>query len=190
MLKLVSNKDGVEIHTLQIENGVATIEPAFEGIQELLQGLTDKQQILSALSGFNPDYVWAVTYAEAAARSQSDSEYCLSVVNISPDSHKDVINKIAELYGCGPTNLSVKLQDGTGNIYWGCHSWWNVDDYAEFTDADKRAEMFAEYPAEQQALFNAALESLYERAVLDGVASENRDAAYAELGLSVVNQNE
>lgn len=62
MLKLVSNKDGVEIHTLQIENGVTTIEPEFDGIQELLQGLTDKQQILNALSQFNPDYVWAVTY--------------------------------------------------------------------------------------------------------------------------------
>ena len=62
MLKLVSNKDGVEIHTLQIENGVATIEPEFDGIQELLQGLTDKQQILNALSQFNPEYVWAVTY--------------------------------------------------------------------------------------------------------------------------------
>lgn len=62
MLKLVSNKGGEEIHTLQIENGVATIEPSFEGVQELLSGLTDKQQILSALSGFNPEYVWAVTY--------------------------------------------------------------------------------------------------------------------------------
>ena len=62
MLRLVSNKDGVEIHTLQIENGVATIQPEFNGIQELLQGLTDKQQILNALSQFNPDYVWAVTY--------------------------------------------------------------------------------------------------------------------------------
>ena len=60
MLKLVSNKDGVEIHTLQIENGVATIEPEFEGIQEILSGLTDKQQILNALSQFNPEYVWAV----------------------------------------------------------------------------------------------------------------------------------
>lgn len=62
MLKLVSNKGGEEIHTLQIENGVVAIEPEFEGIQELLQGLTDKQQILNALSGFNRDYVWAVTY--------------------------------------------------------------------------------------------------------------------------------
>ena len=62
MLKLVSNKNSVEIHALQIENGVATIEPEFEGIQELLQGLTDKQQILNVLSQFNPEYVWAVTY--------------------------------------------------------------------------------------------------------------------------------
>ena len=62
MLKLVSNKDGVEIHTLQIENGVATIDPEFEGIQEMLQGLTDKQQILNVLSGFDSGYVWAVTY--------------------------------------------------------------------------------------------------------------------------------
>ena len=61
MLKLVSNKNGVEIHALQIENSVATIEPEFEGIQELLQGLTDKQQILNVLSQFNPEYVWAVT---------------------------------------------------------------------------------------------------------------------------------
>ena len=69
MLKLVSNKDGVEIHTLQIENGVTTIEPAFEGIQELLQGLTDKQQILNALSQFNHDYVWAVTLRKTAIKT-------------------------------------------------------------------------------------------------------------------------
>ena len=62
MLNVVSNKNGEEIHTLQIENGVATIEPSVDGVQELLNGLTDKQHILNALSGFNPEYVWAVTY--------------------------------------------------------------------------------------------------------------------------------
>lgn len=62
MLKLVSNKGGVEIHQLEISENGFTIEPSFEGVQELLSGLTDKQQILSALSGFNPEYVWAVTY--------------------------------------------------------------------------------------------------------------------------------
>ena len=80
MLKLVSNKDGVEIHTLQIENGVATIEPEFEGIQELLQGLTDKQQILNALSQFNPDYVWAVTYETPPVKPLTRRQFRLALV--------------------------------------------------------------------------------------------------------------
>ena len=80
MLKLVSNKGGVEIHTLQIENGVATIEPEFEGIQELLQGLTDKQQILNALSGFNCDYVWAVTYETPPVLTLTRRQFRLALV--------------------------------------------------------------------------------------------------------------
>ena len=80
MLKLVSNKNGVEIHTLQIENGAATIEPAFEGIQELLQGLTDKQQILNALSQFNPDYVWAVTYEKPPLKPLTHRQFRLALV--------------------------------------------------------------------------------------------------------------
>ena len=80
MLKLVSNKDGVEIHALQIENGVATIEPEFDGIQELLQGLTDKQQILNALSQFNPDYVWAVTYETPPVPALTRRQFRLALV--------------------------------------------------------------------------------------------------------------
>ena len=80
MLKLVSNKDGVEIHTLQIENGVATIEPEFEGIQEILSGLTDKQQILNALSQFNPDYVWAVTYEKPPLKPLTRRQFRLALV--------------------------------------------------------------------------------------------------------------
>lgn len=80
MLKLVSNKDGVEIHTLQIENGVAAIDPKFEGIQELLQGLTDKQQILNALSEFNPEYVWAVTYQDPPVPSLTRRQFRLALV--------------------------------------------------------------------------------------------------------------
>ena len=79
MLKLVSNKDGVEIHTLQIENGVATIEPEFEGIQEILSGLTDKQQILNALSQFNPEYVWAVTYETPPVPSLTRRQFRLAL---------------------------------------------------------------------------------------------------------------
>lgn len=62
MLKLVSNKDGIEIHQLTIADNEISITPAFTGVTELLSGITDKQQILIALSQFNPDYVWAVTY--------------------------------------------------------------------------------------------------------------------------------
>lgn len=80
MLKLVSNKDGVEIHTLQIENGVTTIEPEFEGIQELLQGLTDKQQILNALSQFDPEYVWAVTYETPPVPALTRRQFRLALV--------------------------------------------------------------------------------------------------------------
>ena len=79
MLKLVSNKDGVEIHTLHI-NGVASIEPAFEGIQELLQGLTDKQQILNALSQFDPEYVWAVTYETPPVPALTRRQFRLALV--------------------------------------------------------------------------------------------------------------
>jgi len=103
----------------------------------------------------------------------------LSVVNIITDAHKDAINQIAELYGCGSNNLSVKLQDGNGAIYWGCHSWWKPEDYAQFSDDDLRAQVV---PTE----LAPALEHLYERLMLDGNSQENWQAALSELGLSVV----
>lgn len=80
MLKLVSNKDGVEIHALQIENGVVAIEPEFEGIQELLSGLTDKQQIHNALSGFDSEYVWAVTYETPSVPALTRRQFRLALV--------------------------------------------------------------------------------------------------------------
>ena len=105
----------------------------------------------------------------------------LSVVNIVPDSHKDAVNQIAELYGCGSNNLSVKLQ-GEDGIYWGCHSWWKPEDYAVFSDGELRQQVV---PAELQP----ALEFLYERLVLDGDAQENWQAALNELGLVLVEHN-
>ena len=101
----------------------------------------------------------------------------LSVVNIIPDAHKDAINQIAELCGCGPNNLSVKLQ-GEDGIYWGCHSWWKPEDYAVFSDAELRAQIV---PSELQP----ALEFLYERLMLDGDAQENWLDALSELGLTL-----
>lgn len=107
----------------------------------------------------------------------------LSVVNITPDSHKDAINQIAELYGCGENNLSVKLIDSNGGIYWGCHSWWKPEDYALFSDEELRAQVV---PPE----LAPSLEFLYERLVLDGDAQENWQAALDELGLSIVEESQ
>ena len=102
----------------------------------------------------------------------------LSVVNIIPDAHKDAINQIAELCGCGSNNLSVKLQ-GEDGIYWGCHSWWKPEDYAPFSDEELRAQVV---PLD----LLPSLEHLYERLVLDGDAQENWQAVLSELGLSIV----
>ena len=104
----------------------------------------------------------------------------LSVVNIVPDAYKDAINQIAELYGCGSNNLSVKLQ-GEDGIYWGCHSWWKPEDYAVFSDDELRQQLV---PTELQP----SLEFMYERLVLDGDAQENWQAALALNGLSVVQE--
>ena len=109
-------------------------------------------------------------------------KFNLSVVNIIPDAHKDTINQIAELYGCGENNLSVKLIDSSNNaVYWGCHSWWKPEDYAMFSDDDLRAQVV---PTELQP----SLEHLYERLMLDGDAQENWQSALDELGLSEVQE--
>lgn len=100
----------------------------------------------------------------------------LSVVNIVPDAHKAAINNIAEIYGCGPNNLSIKLKDNEGAIYWGCHAQWKPEDYAVFSDEDLRTQIV---PPE----LLPSLEHLYERLVLDGNAQENWLAALTELGL-------
>ena len=104
--------------------------------------------------------------------------YNLSVVNIVPDAHHDSINQIAELYGCGPNNMSVKLQ-GADSIYWGCHSFWKPEDYAQFSDADLRAQVV---PSE----LLPSLEFLYERLLLDGNSQENWKSALDELSLTLV----
>ena len=107
----------------------------------------------------------------------------LSVVSIVPDAHKDAVNQIAALYDCGENNLSVKLIDSNGAIYWGCHSWWKPEDYAMFSDDELRQQVV---PAE----LAPALEFLYERLVLDGDAQENWQTALAELGLSIFTEED
>ena len=113
MLKLVSNKDGVEIHTLQIENGVATIEPAFEGIQELLQGLTDKQQILNALSQFDLECVWAVTYETPPVPALTRRQFRLALVT-NGYSLADIESLIAQITDDTQRQIiQIEWQDAT-----------------------------------------------------------------------------
>ena len=103
----------------------------------------------------------------------------LSVVNIIPDEHREAVNQVAALYGCGENNISVKLIDSNGAFHWGCHSWWKPEDYALFSDAELRAQIV---PPE----LLPSLEFLYERLMLDGDAQENWQAALSELGLSII----
>lgn len=100
----------------------------------------------------------------------------LSIVNIIADKHKDTINAIAAYYGTGDDALSVKLIDKDSNIFWGCHSWWQQQDYDYFTKAP---------PPETIPNAAEALAALYERVVDGGVPFENWTAALDELGLSV-----
>lgn len=107
----------------------------------------------------------------------------LSVVNVIPDAYREAVNQVAELYGCGDNNLSVKLQDSEGSIYWGCHSPWTVEDYALFSDEELRNLMI---PVE----LRESLNHLYERLSLDGDAQENWQAALDELELTLTQEEE
>lgn len=108
----------------------------------------------------------------------NDGTYNLSIVNITADQYKDAINQIAELFGCGSNSLSVKLLDVNNNIFWGCQSYWNEQDYATFCDPTVRAEVI---PPE----LLPALDHLYERKELNGDGYFNWVKALDELGLTV-----
>ena len=95
----------------------------------------------------------------------------LSVISVIDDANLQNVNDFAELCGCGSNNISVKLQNSSGAIFWGCHSWWKPDDYAAFKAMN--------IPTQYQA----SMSKLYERAVLDGEPQDNWKAALAELDL-------
>lgn len=106
--------------------------------------------------------------------------YNLSVVNIIPDEYLATIDQVSEFYGVGTGNLTVKLIDSNGAIYWGCHSWWKPSDYDFFSKAP---------PPPDITNAAEALAALYERVVLYGVPMDNWQAALSELGLSVYEDN-
>ncbi|WP_297424291.1 hypothetical protein [uncultured Acinetobacter sp.] len=113
--------------------------------------------------------------------------YILSVVNIIPAAYLALINALAEVYECGPNNISVPLCDKSGEVtHYGCHSYWRIDDYAEFSSDELRNAFISQLSVELQEPMQAAISVLYERVVVDGDAQENWQAALALNGLSEV----
>lgn len=81
MLKLVSNKDGIEIHQLEITESGSSITPDFEGVTDLVDQCNgDKRKILNALSQFDPEYVWAVTHETPAQKPLTRRQFRLALV--------------------------------------------------------------------------------------------------------------
>ena len=114
----------------------------------------------------------------------------LSVVNIIPAAYLASINALAEVYECGPNNISVPLCNKDGEVtHYGCHSFWRVDDYAEFSSDELRNAFISQLDLELQEPMQAAISALYERVVVDGDPQQNWDAALKELGLTQVELN-
>lgn len=81
MLKLVSNRNGAEIHRLEVTQDGCTITPGMDGVVDLIKDLNcDKGKILNALSQFNPDYVWAVTYEKPPLKPLTRRQFRLALV--------------------------------------------------------------------------------------------------------------
>lgn len=81
MLKLVSNKNGEEIHHLEISENGFTITPAFEGIADIVNAhANNKMQLLCDLSQLNPEYVWAVTYETPPVKPLTRRQFRLALV--------------------------------------------------------------------------------------------------------------
>ena len=81
MLKLVSNRNGEEIHHLEISENGFTITPAFEGIADIVNAhANNKMQLLCDLSQLNPEYVWAVTYETPPVPALTRRQFRLALV--------------------------------------------------------------------------------------------------------------
>lgn len=111
-------------------------------------------------------------------------KFNLSVVSITPKAYLEPINALAEAYGCGPNNMSVPLCTDGEVTHYGCHSFWRIDDYAEFSSDELRNAFISQLSVELQEPMQAAVASPYERTILNGDAQENWRAALAELGLT------
>lgn len=76
----------------------------------------------------------------------------LSIVNIIPEEFVSEINELANILGMGENNLSIKLIDEQGKLYYGCHSWWEIDKYITFKDHGRLSKMGINIDTYKQAL--------------------------------------
>ena len=114
MLKLVSNRNGAEIHQLEVTQDGCTITPNMDGVVDLIKDLNcDKGKILNALSQFNPDYVWAVTYEKPPLKPLTRRQFRLVIVmnGFALADIEALINQIKD--GTQRQITLIEWQDGT-----------------------------------------------------------------------------
>jgi len=114
MLKLVSNRNGAEIHQLEVTQDGCTITPNMDGVVDLIKDLNcDKGKILNALSQFNPDYVWAVTYEKPPLKPLTRRQFRLALVmnGFALADIEALINQIED--GTQRQITLIEWQDGT-----------------------------------------------------------------------------
>lgn len=114
MLKLVSNRNGAEIHQLEVTQDGCTITPNMDGVVDLIKDLNcDKGKILNALSQFNPDYVWAVTYEKPPLKPLTRRQLRLALVmnGFALADIEALINQIED--GTQRQITLIEWQDGT-----------------------------------------------------------------------------
>lgn len=112
MLKLVSNKNGDEVHHLEMnENNCqfttsngdviqpSEIEDVFVGIIDILKTHGgDKKQLLSALTQLNSEYVWVVTFESTPFKSLTRRQFKLTLLeNGLLDHVETAINAIEDV---------------------------------------------------------------------------------------------
>lgn len=114
----------------------------------------------------------------------------LSIVNIIPEEYKDVVNELAYILGMGENNLSIKLQDQDGKIYYACHSWWNIDKYILFKDHVSLSKMGVNIQEYKNALLYLREFIIDSRNISYGetkyLPSDNLYNALSEMGLSII----
>ena len=114
MFKLVSNRNGAEIHELEVTQDGCTITPNMDGVVDLIKDLNcDKGKILNALSQFNPDYVWAVTYEKPPLKPLTRRQFRLALVmnGFALADIEALINQIED--GTQRQITLIEWQDGT-----------------------------------------------------------------------------